>query len=172
MHRPTLLTSLARNSFRRSGHLLSLPQSRTAATNAPAQKRAGDISDAFVSLSRAATPIALEPRFADLKKRLISGHETAIAAAWPRLLSRLREEIERLHDLGSKAVPEISFAEIAGPNHHNPGFAASYKERGVCVVRGVLGEQEALALKAAVRDYIRKNPHTKAFPPSNPQVWE
>ena len=172
MHRPTLLTSLARNSFRRSGHLLSLPQSRTAATNAPAQKRAGDISDAFVSLSRAGTPIALEPRFADLKKRLISGHETAIAAAWPRLLSHLREEIERLGDLGSKAVPEISFAEIAGPNHHNPAFAASYKERGVCVVRGVLGEQEALALKAAVRDYIRKNPHTKAFPPSNPQVWE
>jgi len=179
MLRPYLINpSLTHNSLRRSSHLLSLPKSRTVATGAPAQKRAGDISDAFVSLSRGASPIALEPRFAQLKKRLISSHEAAIAAAWPRLLSHLREQIEKLRDLGSKSVPEISFSEIAAAgassssNHHNPSFAASYKERGVCVVRGVLGEQEALGLKAAVRDYIRKNPHTKAFPASNPQVWE
>jgi len=170
MLRPTLSTSLARHSFRRSNHLLSIPQSRTV-TGAAAQKRAGDISDAFVSLSGGA-PVALEPRFADVKKRLISGREAAIAAAWPRLLSHLREEIERLRDLGSRAVPEISFAEIAGQKQRNPDFAASYKESGVCVVRGILGEQEALDLKAAVRAYITKNPHTKAFPTNDPQVWE
>lgn len=134
------------------------------------QKRAGDISDAFVSLSGGAA-VPLEPRFAELKKRLVAGHEDAIAAAWPRLLTHLRGEIETLKELGSKAVPEIQFSDIAS-GKDNSSFADTYKHRGVCVVRGVLDEKEALGLKAAVRDYIAKNPHTKAFPADSPQVWE
>lgn len=170
MLRPTFSTSLARHSFRRSGHLLSIPQSRSTATGPAAQKRSGDISDAFVSLSGGAA-VPLHPRYAALKQRLAGGHEDALTAAWPRLLSHLRDEVGALQQLGSAAVPEIEYADVAA-GRPPASFAAAYAQRGVCVVRGVLGEREALGLKAAVRAYIAANPHTKAFPPRDPQVWE
>ena len=63
-------------------------------------KDAGDISSVFPSLSGKA-PEPLPPRFADLKKRLISGNEDAIKASWHRLLKSLRTEIDEIKQKGN-----------------------------------------------------------------------
>lgn len=130
-------------------------QVRTAATQA--QKRAGDISDAFVSLSgQQFAPLPAE--YAVLKGRLLKGHEREIRESWERLLRDLREEIPLIVELGSKVIPELSFEDI---DNAPETFNKELKKRGVAVIRGVVQEQEALLWKEDLRDYIKHNPHTK-----------
>lgn len=130
-------------------------QVRTAATQS--QKRAGDISDAFASLSgHDFKPLA--PEYADLKARLIRGHEDEVRESWNRLLRTLRDEIPRIAELGSKVIPDIDFKDI---DNAPEAFSSQLRERGVAVVRGVVSEQEALQWKEDLREYIRQNPQTK-----------
>jgi len=131
-------------------------------------KKEGDISDAFTQLAgRHFEP--LDARFAHLKTRLVAGHEDAVQASWLRLLETLRHEIPLIASLGSRAVPEIDFANVDKPSEH---FQQELKKRGCAVVRNVVPEHEALQFKADIRAYISQNPHTKAFPADNPQVFE
>lgn len=163
------MLSLARTRTIRSParRTLNLNLARTAATQA-ASKRAGDISDAFVSLSgQEFTP--LSPQYAHLKARLIKGNEEAIRESWERLLTDLREEIPLIVDKGSKIIPEIDFKDI---DNASEDFSSELRKRGVAVVRGVVSEQEALGWKESLREYIKANPQTKAFPAENPQVFE
>lgn len=130
-------------------------QLRTAATQA--QKRAGDISDAFASLSGQEFK-PLTPEYAHLKGRLIKGHESEVRESWERLLRDLREEIPLIVELGSKVIPEIDFKDI---DNAPDTFNSELKKRGVAVVRGVVPEDEALQWKEGLREYIRQNPGTK-----------
>lgn len=140
---------------------------RHAATSS-SQRREGDISDAFASLSGLEFK-PLEPRFAELKARLIAGHEEELYDSWNRLLVSLREEIPLIAEKGPRIVPEIDFRDI---DHASEEFRAEHKKRGVAVIRNVIPEQQALALKKELREYIAANPHTKAFPADTPQVYE
>jgi len=130
-------------------------QLRTVATQS--QKRAGDISDAFASLSgHDFKPLA--PAYAALKARLIRGHESQVRESWERLLRTLREEIPLIVELGSKIIPEIDFKDVENAPE---AFSSELRKRGVAVVRGVVPEQEALQWKEDLKEYIRQNPHTK-----------
>jgi len=143
------------------------PAVRTVATASP-QKKEGDISDAFASLSGLEFG-PLDPRFADLKSRLIKGHEDALQDSWNRLLASLREEIPLIASLGPKVVPEIDFKDI---DNASPEFRAEHRKRGVAVIRNVVPDQDVLDWKRGLREYIAANPQTKAFPKENPQVYE
>jgi hypothetical protein len=130
-------------------------QLRTVATEA--SKRAGDISDAFVSLSgQKFAPLG--PEYASLKGRLIKGHEEAVRESWERLLRDLREEIPHIVETGSKVIPVIDFKDI---DNAPETFSKELRKRGVAVVRGVVPEQEALGWKEDLKEYIKKNPQTK-----------
>lgn len=134
-------------------------QLRTAATQA--QKRAGDISDAFVSLSgQQFKPLA--PEYADLKGRLIKGRESEIRESWEHLLQHLREEIPLIVELGTKVIPDIDFKDI---DNAPEAFNSELRKRGVAVVRGVVPEQEALQWKEELKKYIHQNPQTKGKKP-------
>jgi hypothetical protein len=141
--------------LRHSSSKRAATQLRTAATQA--QKRAGDISHAFVSLSGQRFK-PLSPEYAELKRRLIHGRENEIRESWERLLRELREEIPHLVALGSKAIPEISFKDI---DDAPETFNEELKKRGVAVVRDVIDEQEALGWKEDLKAYIKANPQTK-----------
>ncbi|KAF2091222.1 DUF1479-domain-containing protein [Saccharata proteae CBS 121410] len=150
--------------------MLSALRCRPATSNASSQKRAGDISDAFVSLSGQQFK-PLGPEYAALKKRLIAGREDAVRDSWVRLLRELREEIPYIAELKSKVVPEVRYEDIVKGNV-SKDFEREHRKRGVAVVRGVLGKEETLGLKEEIKEYIKANPHTKAFPADNPQVFE
>jgi hypothetical protein len=135
-----------------------------------AEKREGDISDAFASLE-GGREVPLEPRFIDVKKRLLAGRQDAIIASWNRLLEHLREHTVLVREKGSSIVPEISFSDVHSGSI-SEAFSKAYKQHGVCVIRNVLPEREALDLKSSIVDYVRRNPHTKAFPQHDPQVYE
>ena len=128
----------------------------------------GDISDSFASLSGLKFT-ALDNRYAQLKKRLISGREDEIQASWNRLLEAIRKEVPVIEHERSNIIPQIDFKDIDNPPKQ---FVKEHKKRGVAVIRNVLPREEALKLKDELRDYIKANPKTKGFPPENPQVFE
>jgi hypothetical protein len=66
-------------------------------------------------------------------------------------------------------IPEIDFKDI---DNASPEFRSEHKKRGVAVIRNVIPQEEVLAMKDELREYIKANPHTKAFPPENPQIFE
>lgn len=122
-------------------------------------KPSGDISSVFPSLS--GTPSAPLPlRFADLKARLIHGHEDGVRESWIRLLSELRQETETIRAIGSEVVPEISFADLED-GEKRATFKDQLQKRGVAIIREVVAENEALEWKEMVKSYIRNNPSTK-----------
>ena len=186
MHRAGRYLAHRRSSS--SPRLLDAAFQRAATTTtARVQKREGDISDAFVSLSgRDFEP--LPDRYSRLKGRLIEGNEEAVRASWERLLRRLREELPAIAEAGPAVVPQIDFADLRSPSED---FVTEHRKRGVAVIRGVIPEEEVLQYKEDIRNYIKQNPHTKglairrrlpirdrsanatpAFPPDNPQVFE
>lgn len=145
---------------------LALAQFRTVATHAP--KREGDISDAFVSLSgQKFEPLTSE--YADLKSRLIRGHENEVRESWERLLRHLREEIPLIVQLGSKIIPEIEFKDI---DNAPQTYSKELRKRGVTIVRGVIPEEVALQWKEDLREYIRLNPQTRGILPGSVSSYD
>ncbi len=122
-------------------------------------KPAGDISSVFPSLSGAVSA-PLPPRFADLKRQLVHGHEDQLRDSWQRLLATLREETEVIKALGSRVVPELSFRDLDNVEKRTT-FRDELHNRGVAVIRGVVAEQEALGWKDLAKRYIQNNPATK-----------
>lgn len=141
-------------------------------------KPAGDISSVFPSLSGVA-PAPLHPRFASLKRQYLNGRENELQSGWERLIGELKREVEEVKELGSKvclhsllgflcaytdrnnniqAIPSIEFKHLATAS---PVEIAEIKRRGVVVIRNVLPENEALQLKADIRDYLRENSNAK-----------
>lgn len=133
---------------------------RRGAATSTQQKRAGDISDAFASLSGIDFK-PLTPEYAALKTRLRNGREDALRDSWERLLKDLREEIPLITALKSSVVPEIDFKDIDSAPET---FKKEHKKRGVAVIRGVVPQQEALRWKDDLKEYIKANPHTKGTP--------
>lgn len=142
----------------------------SATTRERAPRAEGDISSVFASLS-GGDVAPLPERFAKVKQDLIRGNESAITKSWARLLSTLRDEIDNIATNGSSIIPEIEFSEIR--NHSRiHGFSRGLKKRGAAVIRGVVSEDTALGWKEEIKEYIRQNPSTKAFPKDNPAVYE
>ncbi len=142
----------------------------TQSSTSSSPKAAGDISSVFPSLSGVVSE-PLPARFADLKARLIHGHEDRVRASWERLLSDLQEETEIIRALGPSVVPEIDFKDVNNIEKRT-AFKDALRKRGVAVVRGVVTEKEALDWKELVKRYVKTNPSTKGFPADKPAVYE
>lgn len=120
-------------------------------------KKEGDISSVFASLSGNIPP-PLSSRFADVKRKLIAGHEGAVALSWKRLLKALEKEVRTIEQRGSSIIPSIRYEEL----HNNfQDFKKDLRERGTGVIRGVVPLDIARAYKSDLEKYIRDNPSTK-----------
>ncbi len=128
-------------------------------TSAHLSRPAGDISSVFPSLSGLQSK-PLPPRFANLKRRLILGHEDRVRESWHRLLADLRQEIDIIKALGSKVIPELEFRDMHNMEKRTT-FRDGLRKRGVGLIRGVVSEREALGWKELLKRYIQTNSSTK-----------
>ncbi|PHH77523.1 hypothetical protein CDD82_3478 [Ophiocordyceps australis] len=138
----------------------------TATTASP--KRQGNISDSFWSFSGSERPL-LPDRFRRLKLDLIQGHQQDVVESWATLVQRLNEENALVAEKGCKIIPQVEFRHLERDCRE---LKSEILKRGVVLVRGVMPEQEARAYKEQIEEYARQNPHTRAFPQSDPQVFE
>ena len=130
---------------------------RQMGTHVQAARKEGDISSVFVSLS-GVTPDPLPQRFADIKRQLIQGSESAVTASWKRLLEQLAVENQIVKQKGPDIIPSIQFRDLQNPCQD---FISDIKKRGVAAIRGVVPEDEARGYKNEVEDYVKLNPWTK-----------
>jgi hypothetical protein len=89
--------------------------------------------------------------------------------SWYRLLHALKREIAIVRSSNQSIIPQVNFSNI---KNLSSDVRNEIQTRGVMVVRGVLPEVDTLKLKADVQNYIKQNPHTKAFPQDKPVVYE
>lgn len=73
----------------------------TTSSSSPLTKAAGDISSVFPSLRPDYKPEPLPPRFRNLKLDLFQKNEAALRESWDRLLPSLKEEVDKIRELGS-----------------------------------------------------------------------
>lgn len=109
-------------------------------------------------------PIALQPRFAEIKNKIVSGNAHSIAASWNRLLRELKREIDLISSLNATdIIPSIDFEDISNPSSRErcEHFSTQLRHRGVAIIRGVLPKDTALALKHDVDEYLWANSQTK-----------
>ncbi|KAK3988857.1 hypothetical protein QBC44DRAFT_242848 [Cladorrhinum sp. PSN332] len=138
-------------------------------TSITGNKREGDISDTFASLSGVATQ-PLPDRFRQLKLSLAETHQQSIISSWKRLLTTLRRENETISRCGPPIIPSIQYSSNLMSDLQSQ--KSEIQKRGVAVIRGVIPEDEARAYKFEIEEYVRQNPQTKGFPATNPQVLE
>ncbi|CAF0984130.1 unnamed protein product [Rotaria sordida] len=129
----------------------------------------GDISSVFASLSGDDMNKPLEPRFADLKREIIQDHTKQVKDSWYRLLDALKREISIIRSSSKTVIPQVNFNDM---KNLSSDVCNEIRTRGVIVVRDVLPDDYALKLKMDVENYIKQNPHTKAFPQDKPVVYE
>ncbi|KAG8894192.1 hypothetical protein FRB99_001412, partial [Tulasnella sp. 403] len=155
------------------------------------QKKEGDISSVFTSLSGAA-PVALPERFVHLKRAIIGSSpefRDRLVKSWEDLLGSLETGIHEIEQKGTETIPEVSFTELV--SSQKGAWVDDVKKRGVVVVRDVVEDEQALAWKQQVKDYVAANPQvkggfperfcgglaltpddSKGFPADNKQVFE
>ena len=116
-------------------------------------------------------PVPLPPRFAGIKRKLVSGHEAAIQASWARLLEALAEETRDIARRGSGLIPSIDFADIDDAAAVAP-FSAALKRFGVGVVRGVVPPRDAAAWVGETRKYLESRHDIKPPSPQDPTCFD
>ncbi|QKX63491.1 uncharacterized protein TRUGW13939_10662 [Talaromyces rugulosus] len=135
-------------------------------------KAAGDISSVFPSLRPDYKPEPLPPRFKDLKQELFQKNEAALKESWDRLLPSLKEEVEKIRELGSDIIPSVSYSDLVA-GKMSAQTLADIKHRGSVVIRNVVPRDTALEWKARTKGYIAANKEkVKAFPADSPAVYE
>jgi hypothetical protein len=154
---------MLRSAIKRVGRPLAAGASQKRGINMAAMataskdKREGDISDSFASLSGVKDE-PLPDQFRQLKLSLVEGREEKIKTSWHRLLQRLEIENDIIAELGSKVIPEVRFDHLEDDLSRSKD---AIKKRGAAVIRGVIPEDEARQYKFDLEEYIRKNPQTK-----------
>ncbi|KAG8159790.1 hypothetical protein KVR01_010427 [Diaporthe batatas] len=114
---------------------------------------------------------SLPKRFAQVKADLVSSSETAIAESWGRLLTQLRQEVAAIAEATSPVIPTIDFQDLDAPTRRD-AFLEGLKIRGSAVVRNVVPENEALAMKRDLDTYLADNPHSRSSSPNDSQLYE
>ncbi|KAL1974689.1 hypothetical protein VTN31DRAFT_4893 [Thermomyces dupontii] len=145
----------------------------TATTSAsPLTKPAGDISSVFPSLRPDSKPEPLPPRFRDLKLSLFNKNAQALEDSWQRLIPKLKEEVERIRELGTDVIPVVKYSDIVSGNVPDK-VKDEIRLRGTVVIRNVVDRDTALGWKERAKEYIKANAdRVKAFPADSPAVYE
>lgn len=134
----------------------------------------GSIADVFATLSSGSLEDALPDRFSELKRQIASQPEfqSHVEASWSSLLPRLSHELDVIGQQQQHIFPSLDARQLKEQGHKLSGEdAATIKQRGAVVVRGVVPEEQALQWKKDIRSYARKNNAT-GFPAEDPQVYE
>ncbi|KAF8574565.1 DUF1479-domain-containing protein [Ramaria rubella] len=111
------------------------------------------------------------PRFIELKKQLIASDpesRTRFKDAWDDLLGELAAMRKTIKEKGTDLIPQVEFADL---DQVSPELIATIKTTGSVVIKNVVDDDEALAWKKSVKEYVAANPTIPGFPEENKQFF-
>jgi len=110
----------------------------------------------------------LPPRFADLKKEILTD-EGPVVEAWKEILAELKTVTSEIERVGSDIIPQVEFKEL-----HSLGDAQirNIRRRGCVVIRNVVDDDKVLEWKELLREYIKLNPQITGFPEYAKQFFD
>lgn len=102
------------------------------------------------------TPVEKDESFSKAKSEIIAEYgEEALRQSWIKICQQLEGVTASLVALGTDAVPIFQMAEAQA------GFTEKQrnqiKERGCCIIRGVLSEEEATSNFEHLKNFVRDN---------------
>lgn len=109
-------------------------------------------------------PIPLQPRFGEIKRRIMAANTLALVDAWQRLLRELRNDINIIAaSANSDMVPSIRFEDISSPlaGPLRDEFSDKLRRRGVAVIRGVVTLETSRQWRENMEEYLKGNPQTR-----------
>ena len=111
--------------------------------------------------------MALPERFSQLRKQIFKDH---LIETWRDVVNELNTAVEEVNELGSNAIPRVSYDSIQNGNV-NKEVINRIKTIGSAVIDDAVPDQEALAVDQSIKDYINTN-HSKVrgFPSDDIQV--
>ncbi|KAI1266208.1 hypothetical protein F5Y18DRAFT_23647 [Xylariaceae sp. FL1019] len=116
-------------------------------------------------------PVPLPSRFANVKRRLVAGHEPALEASWGRLIAALRDEVKYIDKHRKELIPSIDFSDIHDASKVGP-FGDSLKRHGIGVIRGVVPQKDANHWVEETKKYLERKHEFKPPTAQDPTCFD
>jgi hypothetical protein len=114
-----------------------------------------------------------DPCFATAKAEVIAEYgEEALRQGWVKTCKNLQNVTEEIAPLGSDAVPVFEMSSIIENSGLTDEQQSKLRQRGCCVVRGVLSEEEATTKYHDLKQYITENrDRIMGWPVGSPSIF-
>lgn len=100
----------------------------------------------------------LEHRYAKVKSEIIKPENyEKVKQSWPSLLNKLEDSVREIEAAGSNYIPEVEWSEIEKTGKFPLETERLFKEKGVCIVRGLTSREQAEEWKNLLQDYSDKH---------------
>ncbi|KAI0364950.1 DUF1479-domain-containing protein [Pilatotrama ljubarskyi] len=112
----------------------------------------------------------LPPRFADLKKEICVDPD-AIVHSWRSVVKELEGATKEIEERGAEVILQVPYSDIQRGLSEEQ--LRTLKKTGVLIVKGGVPQEEALAWKQSIKDYIAANrDKVTGSPPDNIVFYE
>lgn len=100
----------------------------------------------------------LEQRYAQVKSEIIKPENyEKVTQSWFSLLDKLEKSVSEIAAVGPSYIPEVQWSEIDKAGKFPSKTEKLFKERGVCIIRGVTSKEQAEEWKGLLQDYSDKH---------------
>ncbi|KZT51076.1 DUF1479-domain-containing protein [Calocera cornea HHB12733] len=108
--------------------------------------------------------------YATMKRGIVApGDEPAVIASWAEIIEELKGLYEEVKEKGSEIIPQVEFFDL--PNLTD-AQKAEIRKVGSVVVRNIVPDEQALAWKQGLKDYVDKNPQCVGHPDEDKQFFQ
>ncbi|RLV92547.1 Uncharacterized protein YbiU [Spathaspora sp. JA1] len=116
-------------------------------------------------------PADLEPRFAQIKQRLIKPENVEkVTESWKKLLVEIESEFSRISKAGPSYVPRCDFSSIKDSKLPQD-ISNLFKQRGVVMIDNVIDEQQIDTWFNELVEFCKDHPETAGYTFPNPTAW-
>ncbi|KAF9453175.1 DUF1479-domain-containing protein [Macrolepiota fuliginosa MF-IS2] len=102
--------------------------------------------------------ISFPPRFLELKREIASSYpdfEIRITQAWKEVIVELATVSAKIKQDGTQYIPQVNFDEL---DKLSAERVATIKRRGCVVIRDVVNDEQAIAWRESLKEFVRINP--------------
>lgn len=95
--------------------------------------------------------------------------EANVTKAWKEIIAELAVVTETISKQGTNYLPQLDFADL---QNLTEAHKAEIRNKGCVVIRDVIDDQQAIAWRHNLQDFVAANPDVEGFPSENKQFFQ